>query len=374
MYLEKTTPSERKQELSSSLEGGLASIAQECWGHASSAYKAGAASIKSITSLELTTSDIYGLQEKLTALAASGWKSAGTEISALTKDAADFVARGEAFVKESVIIPGFLSLDQKDGSNSEHSNPSSSGRKHSEKHVIHPKAGPVHPFSPSDIARSVVRQAHHGDCWAEGPLQAMAATAVGQENLSKMIERVGNGYKVTFPGEPNRPVHVSRQEISNDHLANTGGLAVVEAAMIKRDPEHMEHGGDKADAIKLLTGKDATVLQNAKTLQDELARKMIDALERDGIVVAATAKKTGDTRARTDKASRSEALVPGHVYRVEACDGQNVVVQNTWGHNHGTAVDGGRTYDGVTELPAGRLRMSIATYQRKFRTTDTSAT
>ncbi|HEY9755522.1 MAG TPA: C2 family cysteine protease [Oculatellaceae cyanobacterium] len=372
MALEKLDRFEKNDVHSSPAESGLTAIVQECWSRPFLPNKPLDLAAKSISSLDLS-GDIYSGFSKLASEASSRVEEIGKDISGLLHRSSELLKQAEPLAREVGMLPGLLNPHPSDSPHS--SDKPVAGAEHPAKTADRGKH--EHPFTPKDIVKaggdSAIRQSHFGDCWFEGPLGGMARTPGGREQICNMIEKNGNGYKVTFPGDPKHPVQVSESEIRQDHLKNTGALAVVEAALIKKDPEHALHGGSKAEAIRLLTGKHATVLDHSKLSSDELGEKMHDSLKHGGIVVASTAKKAAAFAGRTDVASKSEALVPGHVYEVVDCDGKNVTIRNTWGHNRGTAVGEGREFDGVTPLPDGKLKMSVETFKRKFQTTDTSA-
>lgn len=373
MALEKSERFEKNDAHSQHTENGLVAIVQECWSHPFLPNKRLDLAANSISCLDLS-GDIYSGVSKLATEASSLAAAIGKDISGLLQRSTELLKQAEPLAREVGLLPRLLNPQSSDSPHP--SDKPAAVVEHPAKVVDHGKH--EHPFAPKDIVKaggdSAVRQSHFGDCWFEGPLGGMARTPGGREQICNMIEKNGNGYKVTFPGDSAHPVQVSESDIRRDHLKNTGALAVVEADLIKKDPEHAIHGGSKAEAIQLLTGKSATVLDHNKLSPDELGAKMHDSLKHGGIVVASTAKKTTDFAGRTDVASKSEALVPGHVYEVVDCDGKNVTIRNTWGHNRGTAVGDGREFDGVTPLPDGKLKMSVETFKCKFQTTDTSAT
>jgi hypothetical protein len=58
-----------------------------------------------------------------------------------------------------------------------------------------------------------------------------------------------------------------------------------------------------------------------------------------------------------------------HVYAVLSFDPKSdtVVVRNPWGHNSGSPLSQeGQTVDGITNIGEGRLKMSLATFMRRF--------
>jgi hypothetical protein len=231
--------------------------------------------------------------------------------------------------------------------------------------------GQNHPFAPTDVAKTAatygVNQAAHGDCWFESSLAGLAHSPKGPEAISKMITKTADGYVVTFPGDEGHPVKVSEADIKGDHLQDKAQWAkVIEAALIKHNPNEAEHGGDPRTAIALLTGESTSARYTKDVLPADLARKLAE-----GPVVASTPDHGPQVAGRTDHASNSDATVPNHAYTVVAYDEKTgmVTVRNPWGNNNGTAVGKvGDTHDGVTNQGNGVITMSYDTFQKKFST------
>ncbi len=236
-----------------------------------------------------------------------------------------------------------------------------------------------HPFTADQIAATartgIEQNCTDGDCWYLAPLRStalegMATNEEGARRIASMITQGPGGvYKVVFPGDPDHtPVYVSSADIANDHLTDTALWAqVMEAALIKKDPEHALHGGSSAYAIQLLTDKKASYHAAKDVSPEELAAKL-----EKGPVVANTANKGVSAAGRTDIASANSALVSNHSMTLVSCKPNQcgnweVIVQNPWGNNNGTAVaQKGQTYDGITNIGDGQLLMSWDTFQRKI--------
>jgi hypothetical protein len=233
-----------------------------------------------------------------------------------------------------------------------------------------------HPFNAAEIAQTksfAVDQAGHGDCWFESSLAGLARNPNGPATIASMITADKDGYVVTFPGDTKNPVHVNEKEIDADNLADQATWAkVVEAALIKKDPNDAQNGGQIAAAIKLLTGNDSTAVATSAVSQLDLAHQISEALKTGGLVGAQTPNPQPAIAGRTDTASPNSALINHHAYSVisydsSGPDGGTVTVRNPWGNNNGTAVGAaGTTHDGVTNIGGGELKMSLADFKQKF--------
>ncbi len=218
-----------------------------------------------------------------------------------------------------------------------------------------------YPFSPQMIASSGlagaggIDQGKYGDCVFEASAAAVATTPRGRLAISQAIALNADGsYTVTFPGEPQRPIKVTQDDLTNTRVRDSATWAnVLEAAMIISDPNfaHGSHPPPNASgaadgsrptpaqyALHLLTGKAA-----AKDLASSanIGGKIEQALGKGQPIVAFCSDND------------EGALVSGHEWTLMICDPPNnrVVLRNPWGNfkTAGTS-KAGIEYDGNAEV------------------------
>jgi hypothetical protein len=118
-----------------------------------------------------------------------------------------------------------------------------------------------------------IQQGRLGDCYFLAALQSVVAK--DPESVPRMIHDNGTGkdgahtYTVTFPGAKNNPVTISQPNSYDVAVSaqDAGGLwtNVLEKAHRELTGKDMhDDGGDPADAIKLLTGKQASSIALGK--------------------------------------------------------------------------------------------------------------
>lgn len=211
-----------------------------------------------------------------------------------------------------------------------------------------------------------VQQGGLEDCWFQVSVAALSTAPDGAERISEMITQVENGdYKVTFPGDPSRPVVVSNSEVDNnpDITDSAKWGRVLEAAILKRDPksalpqERGGTGGNITEGLRLLTGKDSTEIHIAdadlSSMSDSLRRSL-----KDGRAIVASTPSTTD-----------QPIEYRHAYSVTAYDAntKNITLRNPWGYNE--ALPGTRL-NGVSVGGAGEISMPLDIFMKNFHKID----
>lgn len=223
----------------------------------------------------------------------------------------------------------------------------------------------LHPFSKEDIAEEGIQgidQSKYGDCVFEASLATLSNTEKGQETISNAITRSGDDFVVTFPGDKNNPVTVTKEDLEHYESQNSAPWAkIMETALIKGYPklaegEYPENlpSGERATpaqyAMNLLTGEKAVKI-DADT-NNEVARNIQNALSNGDPVTAFCADDANG------------ALVAGHVWSVVGFDAQTneITVRNPWGD---TPDPEGK--DGMEEVEDGIVRMPLETFNKYFK-------
>ena len=211
-----------------------------------------------------------------------------------------------------------------------------------------------------------VQQGGLEDCWFQVSVAAFSTAPDGAEKISNMITQTDDGqYKVTFPGDPLRPVIVSNNEVDNnpDITDSAKWGRVLEAAILKRDPksalpqERGGTGGNITDGLRLLTGKESTEIHIADSDLSSMSDTIQESLEDQRAIVASTPSST------------DEPIEYRHAYSVSAYDpsSKTISLRNPWGYNE--ALPGTRQ-NGVLVGGAGEISMPLDIFMKNFHKID----
>jgi hypothetical protein len=221
------------------------------------------------------------------------------------------------------------------------------------------------PFTQNDIAKEGILgidQSKYGDCVFEASLATISSTEQGQEIIANSITRSGDDFVVTFPGDKDNPVTVTKADLKHYDSQNSAPWAkIMETALAKGYPKLAE--GDYSDvlpngvsatpaqyAMNLLTGEKAVKID--ADANNEVARNIENAMHNGDPVVAFCADDAGG------------ALVSGHEWSVVDFDAQTneITVRNPWGD---TSDPEGK--DGMTEIEPGFVKMPLETFNKYFK-------
>ena len=224
---------------------------------------------------------------------------------------------------------------------------------------------------------SGVEQGPHDNCWFECSLAAFARFPRGQQVISNMITSDGKGaYSVLFPGDPDRPVQVTKDDITGLKLKDSGEWArIIEAAEIKLYPQNSrlavtgsKHIPAITRGLRLVTGSKTAFLN----FRDGSKEDVLNFLEHgsDGShVMVATSEQA--------ESPEKQYVIPNHGFSViqYVPRDQIIILRNPWGHN-GHAKErahwpnlpatGQESY-GVTNLGGGLVKMEVSTFEHLFR-------
>jgi hypothetical protein len=218
-----------------------------------------------------------------------------------------------------------------------------------------------YPFSPQMIANSGlagaggVDQGKFGDCVFEASAAAVATTPRGRVAISQAIQsNTDSSYMVTFPGEPQRPIKVTPDDLIGTHVRDSATWAdVLEAAMIISDPNFAHGSHPPANASGAADGSRPTPAQYAlHLLTGKPATKDLAASPNIGGQIE-RALGNGQPVVAFCSDNDEGALVSGHEWTLMTCDvrGNRVVLRNPWGNfkTAGTS-KAGIEYDGNAEV------------------------
>lgn len=225
-----------------------------------------------------------------------------------------------------------------------------------------------HPFTADYIAKEGVQgidQLRHGDCVFEASLAAVAGTPEGQQTISDSITRDGDNFVVTFPGDRDNPITVTKADLEKYGSENSATWAqIMETALVKEHPDLAQAdypatlpNGEKAtpaqQALYLLTGEEAS--KSDADSDEEIGRKVNEALNNGQPVVAFCADDANGL------------LVSGHEWTVTGYDPNTneITVRNPWG-DQGKYQDP-QGMEGMQQLPEGAVKMPLDTFQKYFK-------
>jgi Ca2+-binding EF-hand superfamily protein len=203
------------------------------------------------------------------------------------------------------------------------------------------------------------------DCYMLEPLQVLAQQH--PEMLQKMIHKNEDGsYTVTFPGAPNNPIHVAPLTEAELRLFNHGGASGIWANVIekafgqmktdesllrtigealglynKTPEEILTDLGSPAEAIKLLTGQNATSAETATWTDAQMKAAMERALAEHKILILGT------------NGSPAQGILPLHAYAV--------VGLKPDGHG-GQIVELREPTGNIVQVPMAKIRDSFGYY------------
>ena len=208
-----------------------------------------------------------------------------------------------------------------------------------------------------------IDQGKNNDCWFDASLSAVARTRKGQMAISHMIVQTSDSsFAVRFPGGPDQATLVDGLDLQRNGLTNnTLWAQILEATALKLFPNQTSTGGKAIVALKLLTGGEPQSLLLSDYQPAQIASILDNCLRADQPMTV------GSKPAELAPASPVESA---HMHTVLAFDSQNgtVVLRNPWGHNvmSPNAPRIGQEKNGVRNLGAGVLEMSIPTLQKYF--------
>lgn len=261
----------------------------------------------------------------------------------------------------------------------------SAGKKMSEKLQMYLAQGKIDPASvqaeqAADIAAggaSGVEQGPHDNCWFECSLAAFARFPRGQQVIANMITSNSDGsYTVVFPGEPERPVQVTKGEIASLGLKDSSEWArIIEAAEIKLYPlnSRVAVTGSKhipaiTRGLRLVTGSKTAFLNFNNCSKEDV----LNFLEHgsDGAHVMVATSEQAENRER-------QYVIPNHGFSVIQYNpqDQSVILRNPWGHNGHSKerehwpnlpAPGQESY-GVTNIGGGLVKMEVSTFEHLYR-------
>ncbi len=219
----------------------------------------------------------------------------------------------------------------------------------------------MHPFSSQTIANSGmfgIKQGTRDDCVFEACAAAVASTATGQAAISQMIVQKAPGsnnpYTVTFPGDPQNPVHVTQTIVTNTGVSDSATWAdILEAAIITSDPNFANGAQLPPNATGAADGSSPTPAQYALyLLTGSLASKDVASSNNIGMEIS-QALANGQPVVAYCANDDQGALVSGHEWTVVSCNPQanQITLRNPWGSFGiaGTTEDG-VSYDGYAEV------------------------
>lgn len=229
----------------------------------------------------------------------------------------------------------------------------------------------------SESGAQGIDQGPHGNCWFDCSLAAFARFPRGQQVIANMITTNSDGtYTVVFPGESERPVQVTKGEITSFALKDSSEWAkIIEAAEIKLYPVNSRvavTGSNHIPAItrglRLVTGSKSAYLNFADCSKEDI----LNFLEHgsDGMHVMVATSEKAESREK-------QYVIPDHGFSVIQYNPQDqtIVLRNPWGHNGhekereqwpNLPAPGKDSY-GVTNIGGGLIKMEVSTFEHLYR-------
>lgn len=223
---------------------------------------------------------------------------------------------------------------------------------------------------------AAIRQGHHGDCWFEAGLAAVARTPKGQQLLSDMIlQDSPSSYIVTFPwrGWWRR---VTNEDLTNEKTQDNAQWArVIETAAAKNWPNFIEghrtagtpFRGEDADvmALTILTGTHAKTFQLSQCSLEKIRQILEEGCAQQQPMEASSLVNPDPW-----------IIVHNHAYTIMAYDPANriVTLRNPWARS-GQPNDRGKNPQllffgeskaGVHDIGGGLLQMPVSSFKRLF--------
>ncbi len=260
-----------------------------------------------------------------------------------------------------------------------------SGRKVAEKlqtYLVQGKMDPafVQAEQTADVAAggaSGVEQGPHDNCWFECSLAAFARFPRGQQVISNMISSNGDGsYTVLFPGDPDRPVQVTKSDITSMKLKDSSEWArIIEAAEIKLFPLNSRTAvtGSKhipaiTRGLNLVTGSKTAYLNFDNCGKEDILNFLEHGSDGAHVMVATSQQAPSPDR---------QYVIPDHGFSVIQYNAQDqtIILRNPWGHNghksereHWPNLPApGQESFGVTNLGGGLVKMEVSTFEHLYR-------
>ncbi len=243
-----------------------------------------------------------------------------------------------------------------------------------------------HNLSPKAIDQT----SYYGDCFFLSSLASLANSQEGRQIIKNMISQNSDGsYTVTFPGDTQKPINVTKADLTNYAPNNQALWAnIIETAFLKYDDVHStkDKKGDIGNfaknthnfqAIHLLTNEDVATSQFGVVdlgsgeltfggLAKETVRsEIIKALAQNKVITAGA----GPRFQKYLGGHIDGPIVSDHVYSIIAFDPKTdmITIRNPWGENNYNHLGGiGTTVDGITNIGGGELKMSLAVFYNDF--------